>query len=238
MTYALDLVVWLIDTTTGYPIREHQVMFRENGQPTRFIRKEDGLYISMNHGREDRTLQVNVKGYQEEKIKICYAELSEKYPEVFLNLIPELPVYGYTDLLELKGNLPGITSVDAVSMTRSEAKAAVYQEKKQQLKLFASTRLTEKAYALIHQQPESFEEFHILSVKNRLLLKLKNPLQSPCKPEELISRIVRGRTDGFGNYFLRVRGDGHGTDYLVRYVVEGQTKFKRIVFDNPEDRRL
>ena len=238
VTFALDLVVRLIDTTTGYPVTERQVMFYENDRPVSFVRKSDGVYVSMNRGRKDCVLRVQAKGYLEETIRVCYADLAGKYPEIFLNLIPELPAYGYTDILELKGNLPGMESVCAVSMTTSDARAAAYQEKKQQLKLFDSSRLTEQAYALIHSSPESFEEFRLMSVKNRLILKLEFPLQTVCRPEELVSRIVRGRTDESGNYLLRIRGDGRGTDYLVRYVVNGQTKFKRIVFDNPEDRRL
>ena len=238
VTYALDLVVRLIDTTTGYPVTERRVMFYEDDRPVTYVGKGEGVYISLNHKREDRLLRVCVKGYLEEKVKIQYAQLSSKYPEIFIELIPEIPVYGYTDILELKGNMPGILSVSAVSMTESKARAAAYQEKKQQLKLFDSSRLTERAYALIHRDPEFFEEFHVKSVKNRLILKLEEPLETICKPEELVSRIVRGRTDGSGNYFLRIRGDGRGTDYLVRYVVEGQTKFKRIVFDDPENRRL
>ena len=59
-----------------------------------------------------------------------------------------------------------------------------------------------------------------------------------CKPEEQVTRIIRGKTDQEGNYLLRVREDGNGTEYLVRYVVRGNAKYKRISFDHPEDRRL
>ena len=238
ISYALDLVIRLLDTTTGYPITEHQVIFYENGRPVTYIRKDDGLYVAMNIGRVDKRLRVKVKGFLEEEVQVCYAELQEKLPEIYINLIPEQPAYGYTDLLELKGNHPGIESITAISMTEAYASAQAYQEKKQQLKIFVSKRLTETAYALVHNDAETFEEFHILPVKNKQVLRLKAPLQTSCKPEEIVTRIIRGRTIGSGDYLLRVRGDEHGTDYLVCYVVNGQKNFKRIAFQEEEQRRL
>ncbi len=238
ISYALDLILRLIDTTTGYPVTEYQVVFYHDGVPVTYVRKADGVYVGMNRGRQNRTLRVKVKGYLEETIEIDFAKLSSKYPEVFVNLIPEIPTYGYLDILELKGNLPGIESIAAASLTETYASAQSYQEKKQQLKIFDSKRLTEGAYALLHQDPESFEEFHIFPVNNKQILRLQEPLQTAVKPEEKVTRIIRGRTTGSGDYTLRVRGDRRQTEYLVRFVVEGQTTFKRIVFDDPEHRRL
>lgn len=238
ISYGLDLVINLLDTTTGFPVNEHQAMFYDNGHPATYVRKDDGLYVGLNIGRNDRKLRVKVKGYLEEETEICYAELPGRYPEIYLNLIPEQPAYGYTDLLDLKGNYPGIESITAVSMHHAYASAQAYMEKKQQLKTYVSKRLTETAYALVHNEPESFEEFHILPAGNKQILKLTAPLETSCKPEEIITRIVRGRTTGSGDYLLRVRGDELGTDYLVRYVVNGKINFKRIVFREGEQRRL
>ncbi len=238
ISYSLDLIVHLVDTTTGDPVTEHQVMFYHDSRLVTYVRKGDGLYVGMNMGKKDRELTVRVKGYLEAVTELCYEKLSGRYPEIFINLIPEMPAYGYVDLLELKGNLAGISSIDAVSMTDPHAMVQGYLEKKQQLKLLQSKKLTERDYALIHDSPESFEEFHIQPVNHKQYLRLREPLQTVCKPEETVTRIIRGRTTGSGDYILRVRGDGRGTDYLVRYVVKGQTKFKRIVFDDPEHRRL
>ena len=59
-----------------------------------------------------------------------------------------------------------------------------------------------------------------------------------CKPEEGIVRIVRGMTDANGRYLLRVRMDGKGTKYLVRYTVFGVTKFKEFAFGDEMERRF
>lgn len=232
ISYSVDLIIRLIDTTTGYPVTERQVIFTEDGIPVAFLGKEDGVYVGMNMGKTDRELRVKVKGYLETDFSVIYADMLGRYPEVLVYLIPEIPSYGFTNILELKGNLPGIESIDAVSVTDSYGEAQAYQPQKQQMKLLNSKKLTERAYALLHEEPESFEEFHIYPAKNKQILKLKDPLLTECKPEEIITRIIRGKTWESGNYTLRVRGDGRGTDYLVRYVVNGQTEFKRIVFDD------
>ena len=238
ISYALDLIIRLIDTTTGNPVTEHQVIFYHDDAQVTYLSKGDGVYVGMNRGRTDRTLRVKVKGYLEETMKLEYEKLGNRYPEVFVNLIPEIPTYGYTDILELSGNMPGIQSIAAASVTETYASAQSYQEKKQQLKIFDSKGLTERAYALMHEEPESFEEFHIFPAGGKHTLRLKEPLQTAVRPEEKVTRIIRGRTTGSGDYTLRVRGDGRQSEYLVRFVVEGKTTFKRIVFDDPEHRRL
>ena len=232
ISYSVDLIIRLIDTTTGYAVTERQVIFTEDGNPVAFLGKENGVYVGMNMGKTDRELRVKVKGYLETDFSVVYADIAGRYPEVLVYLIPEIPTYGFTNILEIKGNLLGIESVDAVSVTDPYGKAQAYQPQKQQMKLLDSKKLTERAYALLHTEPESFEEFHIYPAKNKQILKLKDPLLTECKPEEIITRIIRGKTWESGDYTLRVRGDGRGTEYLVRYVVNGQTEFKRIVFDD------
>ena len=58
-----------------------------------------------------------------------------------------------------------------------------------------------------------------------------------CRPEQTVTRIIRGIAYESGKYLLRVQ-ENSSTDYLIRYVVKGKTKYKRIDISNPEDRRL
>ena len=98
--------------------------------------------------------------------------------------------------------------------------------------------MEEQAYAIVYEGQMEFEEFKISKKIDKLSLKLKEPLKRACKPEQVVNRIVRGITEESGKYLLRVREDAEGTEYLVRYVVNGETKYRRIAFSNPEDRRL
>ena len=163
-----------------------------------------------------------------------YEKLDKRYPEIYVGLIPEIPSYGYSNLTELKGQCRGISQLMAISMNDYLAKLEAYNERKQQIKLFSAGRLVENRYAILHRDSQEFEEISIATTKNPLVLRLKEPLKTPVKPLEEIVRIVRGRTDGSGNYLLRLRHDGKGTDYLISYMVDGEKKFKRIVFDNPQ----
>ena len=39
---------------------------------------------------------------------------------------------------------------------------------------------------------------------------------------------MRGMVDESGKYLLRMQDDGDGTEYLIRYVVDGKAAFKKI----------
>lgn len=222
----------MVDTTTGYPVEEPQTQFIENGQPLKLMAKGGGIYIDLGTKEKNRQILLKVKGYMDQEINVDYEKMTGRYPEVFVNLIPEIPVYGYGNLTELKGQMDGITDIMAVSMTSVVARLEAYNERKQQLKLFEAGRMLENRYAILHRTTEDFEEIAIRPTKNNLILGLKEPLSKPIQPLEEVVRIVRGRTDGSGNYLLRLREDGKGTEYLICYVVNGQKSFKRVVFDN------
>lgn len=238
ITFKLDLIVHLVDTTTGFPVSQRQTVIRGNGGLLTLRDRGSGYYILLNHGREDMHLEVNVYGYLPAEAEVSYANLPEDYPEVEIPLIPQIKPYGYTDLVTLEGNESGIESIDAIPLHNPWARTAGYVDRKLLLKLFNAKEMNEQTYALYHEDKMQFEEFRIVQKKDELTLKLSSPLAGDCKPEEQVTRIIRGKTDQEGNYLLRVREDGNGTEYLVRYVVKGNAKYKRISFDDPEDRRL
>lgn len=182
----------------------------------------------VNAGREDGNISIAVRGYLETAVEIRYEKLSERYPEVSVELIPERPKYGNCDFADISGNLPGISSIAAVCLTNPSARALSYNAEKRQIKLLQAKNLDEKTYALIHTQAETFEEFRVASAGKKLLLRLEQPLATELKAEEEISRIVRGRTEENGNYLLRLRGDGREMQYLVRYEAKGTTTFEKI----------
>lgn len=223
--HRLALVIRLVDTTIGCPVTERQVRFTQDGRQQAFFPRGAGTYVCLDRGREDGELTIAVRGYLETTVDIRYGEMTGEYPEVYVELMPEKPKNGYHDFVDITGNMPGITSVAAVCLADPYAKALSYHAEKRQIRLMAAGRLDEKAYALVHEQTESFEEFHVASVKDRLLLRLSHPLATEVKAEEQITRIVRGRTERNGDYLLRLREKGQGIVYLVRYVVKGKTIF-------------
>lgn len=238
ITYRLDLVVRLLDTTTGQPAAQRQVAFLADGRVITLQERDTGLYILLNQGRNDMRFTVQAKGYLETSVDICYAELSERYPEVEIPLIPEQKSYGWQEFVTIEGVMPGITSLAAVPLQNFSAKAASYLEKKKILKFFIAKSMEEKSYALVHMDRMEFEEFRIAKRMNGLSVKLAEPLNESCRPEEPVARIVRGMTEPSGKYLLRIREDSSGMEYLVRCIVDGKTVFKKISLDDPEDWRL
>ncbi len=226
--YKLDLIVRLMDTTTGKSVRQRQVIFKTAEQVLPFQQRDEGVYVLMNRGRNDMVLEISATGYLPIELRVNYQELSETFPEVEAPLIPEISPKGFVEMLTFEGHCPGLTSIAAVSLKKSYGAVASYQEKKQVLKLFYSRELEESSYALIHMEQQEFEEFRIKKRLDKLSVRLDAPLQTVCRPETKIARIVRGMVDADGRYLLRVLEDGGGTEYLVRYVVNGKASFKHV----------
>lgn len=226
--YKLDLIVRLVDTTTGRRVTQRQVIFQTAGQVLPFLQRDDGVYILLNHGRSDMVLEITATGYLPVRLQVHYEELSANFPEIEAPLIPQINPKGFIEMLTFEGCCPGLSSIEAVSLKKAYATIAGYQEKKQILKLFYEKPLEENAYAVIHMEQQEFEEFQIKKRLDKLSIKLAAPLQTVCRPETRIARIVRGMVEPDGRYLLRMLEDGDETEYLVRYVVKGKASFKRV----------
>lgn len=226
--YKLDLIVRLVDTTTGESIRQKQVIFKSEDQLIPFLRRDEGLYVLLNRGRNDMNLRIQVTGFLPAVVKVRYADLSENFPEVEAAMIPEISTSGFVDMLTLEGHCPGMESIAAVSLKKAYGAVDSYQEKKQTLRLYYTKPLEEMSYAVIHDQQQEFEEFQIKKRLDKLSVKLTEPLKTACRSEEKIVRIVRGMVDESGKYLLRMQDEGNGTEYLIRYVVNGKAAFKKI----------
>lgn len=237
--YKLDLIVRLVDTTTGLPVTEKQVVFRENGRVLALLARGDGTYILLNHGRADTGLEVSVVSYETAKVKVAYESLDGSYPAVTIPLIPVPAKSGYIEILTLEGKLPGIEALDAVDLGSPLARILDYQEKKGILRLLEGKTLEEETYALVHEGPPfSFEEFGIAKRPDKKILRLKENLQPGWAAREAVTRIIRGAVNPDGSYLLRVRPTGRRAEYLIRYAADGAVRFKRIDFYAAEERRL
>ena len=239
VSFKLDLVVCLLDTTTGFVTQERQVMFYVNGCMLPMRRRGDGMYVLMNSTCEDMDMEITVKGYLSVKVPVRYSELDSKYPTIEVPLIPEVPAYGYTDICTLTGTMAGITDIAAISTKRTDALLGAYNPKKNTLRLFESRRLDEMCYAIFHKEKMEFEEFCIVNQTDKgMLLVLKDPLTEECSPGESIVRIVFGTVEAKDRYMLRIRQDQDGTQYLIRYTVDGETRFQVVDFGAHRERRL
>ena len=235
ISYKLDLIVVLLDTTTGRVIEERQVLFHCGNQLLSLHASQAGMYILTNKGRNDKKILVEAKGYEPIEVSVCYDGLDAQYPLIEVPLIPVIRPYGYTNLCELSGEKKGLTDISAISINDKLARVCAYSARKNSLRLFSSSRLDEGAYAVFHEENMEFEEFRIIKKAEKdLLLYLDEPMQSECFPEEGIARIVRGSVDAKGRYLLRVVKDGKGTKYLIRYIINGKAAYELHSFGDEE----
>ena len=229
-SYQLDLIIRLIDTTTGIPVTEHQAAFLEDGHVLALLERDEGLYVLLNHGRRRTRLHIDVKGYEPVDVSVDYEVLNPKFPELEIPLIPLPRERGFEDLYTLSGTISGLSCVSAVRLEAPVALISGYVQRKQVLKLFTAKDMAEKTYALVHKDAQQFEEITVAKRIDRLNFKLLKPLEGGFKPEEPLARIIRGRVEEDGTYLLRVRDMGGSNVYLIRFEVDGEAHYEQVNF--------
>lgn len=238
--YTLDLLIRLIDTTTGAVVTERDVHFRKDKKTVRPVPRGNGNYVFLNTGREDCTLDVDVFDYEPAHVTIRYEELDTFLPIKDVFLIPSENTVKGENVLTLTGSLSGIEAIEAVRVGRSYCTVKNFDARKRILNLFRANGpgMEEICYGLIHADRMTFETFEVEKVISPVSLKLKKPLQEEFRENSPIARVVYGQWNAAGDYLLRVRDDGTNLKYLVRYVVSGIPAFQTVDFHDPEKLRL
>lgn len=234
--YTLDLLVRLIDTTTGTVVTERDVHFRRDGKEVQPVQRGSGNYVFLNTGREDWNLDVEVFDFEAAHAEIRYGELDHFLPIKDVFLIPSENTAKGESVLSLTGHLSGLEAIEAVRLGRSYCAVKSFDARKRIMSLFKANGpgMEETGYGLIHADNMTFEAFDVEKVVSPVSLKLREPLREEFRENAPIARIVHGRTDAQGNYLLRVRDDGTNLKYLVRYVVSGTPQFQVVDFQQPE----
>lgn len=238
--YRLDLLLRLLDTTTGQTVTERDVRIFQDGKVSNPIPRGNGNYVFLNTDREDHTLEVRVFGYENALIQIRYEELDEYLPIRDVFLIPSEDTARGEQLLSLTGQLSKLESIEAVRLGKAFCSVRKYDARKCIIDLFRTNgpSMEETCYGLLHTDDMTFEAFEVEKVINPISLKLKKPLQEEFRENAPIARIVYGQCKEDGSYILRVRDDAVSVRYLVRYVVNGTPKYQVVDFHNPEEMQL
>ena len=124
----LDLLVSLVDTTTGATVNERNVSFLRDGQPVRPEYRGNGTYVFINTGREDFLMQIKVYGYEEYRMKVVYEDLDSSTPAMDIFLMPSENMFSGEGLLSLSGNLPFLKKIEAVNLLRPVCFSHEYDE--------------------------------------------------------------------------------------------------------------
>ena len=238
--YRLDLLLRLLDTTTGQIVTERDVRIFRDGNVTRPISRGNGNYVFLNIDREDSFMEIRVFGYEDAFIQVRYEELDEHLPIKDVFLIPSENTARGEQLLSLTGQLSKLEAIEAVRLGRATCSVKKFDSRKCIMDLFRTNgpSMEETSYGLLHTDDMTFEAFEVEKVISPVSLKLKKPLQEEFRENAPIARIVYGQCGKDGSYLLRVRDDAASVKYLIRYVVNGTPKYQVVDFHNPEEMQL
>ncbi|MCR4591199.1 MAG: hypothetical protein K5668_10315 [Lachnospiraceae bacterium] len=234
----LDLLVRLIDTTTGALVEERNLGFMRNGEPVKAEMRSPGTYVFINTGREDFLMHISVYGYEDKDIQISYGELDERLPVENIFLMPSENVFTGEAVLSFSGTLPFLKTVEAVNLNRPACICNEYDQKNNVMKVFrtgaAKTELFDIYYGLLHADKSSYEKTEVTGNTAPQSVQLKETLQEEFTPNSPLHRVVFGSVTPEGEYLLRIRDDAEELKYLVRYTVGDEVRFQTVDFRNME----
>ncbi len=234
----LDLLVRLIDTTTGAEIEERNVQFFRDHKPVQPVPRGNGNYVFLNCGREDGSLDIKVWGFDPCQVSVEYEKLDSQVPVLEAFLIPSESAASLSPVITYSGKLPGLESVQAVNLGQAYCCISEFDERKRIMKLFKTHRsgMDHVYYGLIHPERQDYEPFTVVKEISESSIKISQPLKEPFSVNSPIARIVFGRVTPEGDYVLRVRNDASRLLYLVRYVTEGDVSFQVVDFHRLEEK--
>jgi len=229
----LDLLIRLQDTTTGLSVGERGVKFIFNGEEIRPTSRGFGNYILINHGRENGLMQIDVYGFEPFKVEVDYEALDEGLPTVDAFLIPSENENSGPKMLSLSGTLGGLSSLECIHPGRPLSGIREFDPKKKIMTIYAPNRrmnMIHSYYGLYHSEEDTYESIEIVEQLENNKVRLRDPLQEEFTVNAPICRRIFGRVDEDGRFLLRVRDDGKRQTYLVKYVVDGEVRYKSVDF--------
>lgn len=229
----LDLLIRLIDTTTGQPVTSQSALFRINSQIIPARLKGDGNYIFVDTGRENSLMRISVPGYDEQEFLVDYEVLNENLPSIDLFLIPSEK---NESILTLSGKMRGLKGVEAVQLDKPVCSINEFDPKGNKMSLFLPNKQMDMEgghYGLLHGERD-YEHFVVEEQPTRVMVKLKNQLKEEFAVGSTIARVVFGRVEDKGEYILRVRDTADHPRYLVRFTTDKSVKYRVYDFGGDE----
>ncbi len=229
----IDLIIRLIDTTTGASIDESNSEFIKDGSIQKPIYKGDGNFVFVNTGRENGLMHIKVYGYEETDIPIDYEKLSEVSPQRDVFLIPSESTAKGEPIISISGNLPSLKSIDAINLMCPICSFSEFNAKRKEMTVFGyvagkNVKLSDTYYGMAKLDEKSYENFVVADQSGNNKVILKEPLQEGTKPNQKIYRLLFGYVNDDGRFSFSVRDDATEIKYLLRIEV-GEDIYFRIV---------
>ena len=240
ITHHLNLALRLIDSITGRGIVSKDVRFDINPAiNVRPIARGDGTYLFIDIGDVDFELNIHVYGYESRKVQIEHATLYTTMPIKEIYLLPKALTAQNDDILTLRGNMPGIKEIEAISLSNVICSFKEFDRRKKTLKLFNqhNVKLKDVYYGIYDSSVNEYEKFEVDEEITTQEVRLRKPLEKECTVNQPVMRIIFGQTDEHGGYMLKVPS-GKLAEYVIRYVVGEDVHFKRVNLNNPDEQSL
>jgi hypothetical protein len=233
----LDLLIMLKDSTTGFAVDERNVRFIRDGESITASPRGEGSYVFINIGRENCLMQVIVYGYEPQTLKVDYEELDSILPSIDVFLIPSENTSKGEALITLKGRLSGLERLEAIHPGRAVTTIRELDQKKRIMTVFAPNRrvnLTDGRYGVFNAEKTTFEVIEIEEELSEKKFRIRKNPDEEILPNSQICRIIYGQIWEDGTYLFRIRDDGKNLRYLIKYVVNGQIRYKKVDFAESE----
>lgn len=229
----LDLLLTLMDATTGFAVDERNIRFLRDGEMLTATSKGEGCYVFINAGRENCLMKVDVYGFEPVTLEVDYEKLDKVLPSIDVFLIPSENTGKGEPLLTMKGKLSGLERIEAVHPGRPVTTFRELDVKKHIMTIFTPNRranLTDSRYGLLGAERETFEIIEIEEEITPKKIRLRKNPDGEVSPNSLICRVLYGQVEKDGTYLFRIRNDGRNLTYLIKYVVNGETRYKKVDF--------
>ncbi len=234
----LDLLVRLVDTTTGADVKESNVLFLKDDKPIRPERRGTGTYVFINTGREDFLMRIRVTGYEEYKVFVDYSSLDQHLPICDAFLIPSENLPGGLSHATLKGNLPFLKSIEAINLQNPLCSFQAYDVKKNLMSVYNATggvvHLISGCYGLFDREKKKYEKIEVTGTVTSQSFRLKDPVSAEVVQGSPVCRIVYGSVSEDGDYLLRVSDDATELMYLVRFASDEEEYFQMADMHKPD----
>ncbi len=231
----LTLAVRLIDTTTGREITETDVRFYRDDRLLTKLNKGPGIYVFTGESRENFLMRINARGFDVMDLPIRYEALDQNLPMCDIFLMPSENNRVGGVVLELKGTLSKLQSIEAIATNRPVCMYHSCTEKKgeQTMVLLPKTGgagvfLDSISYALYDESLARYEVFEVQKQQTPTSVTIKEKLGYEHRTNEKICRINYGQVSPDGTFLLKVREDASALPHLIRFVVNGNEYFRPI----------
>lgn len=232
--YRVDLIINLINTSTGAMVSEKNVILYGDGSKLNTLIKDLGIFILCNTGRNNFKLEVEVIGYEPEVIMVDYELLDKEVPTIDIHLIPKINLNNSNNLCELKGKKEGIEKIEAISLDDNLCKISEYDERKRIITMFNphNLYLDKIYYGILNNSTMEYQVIKIKKIISETTVKTEKILEKEYQINSNISRIIFGGIYEDSQYILRVNNGSKNAKYIVRYIVNEKEYFKLVDFND------